>query len=173
MSKYMADIVQSAMCKTFIIPRPMPSIFFFPGLHAQPLYENKHFEFTNILKKRTSIIIKEYEKWHSKPSTVSDYKLKTDEHTLHKGSWEWSSYIMKGVKQTEFAVNCPETTLALESVPGLMHSVPFSYAFFSTLKKNSQIAPHTGPCNIRLRCHLPLVVPDGDCGMNIGTNFWR
>jgi aspartyl/asparaginyl beta-hydroxylase (cupin superfamily) len=90
--------------------------------------------------------------------------------TLHDGNWEWNSYILKGKRQGEFAVRCPKTVDTLDSIPTLMHSVPFSYAFFSTLKQQSKIAAHYGPCNIRVRCHLPLVVPDGDCGMHIGQS---
>ncbi|CAM9782549.1 unnamed protein product, partial [Ectocarpus sp. 13 AM-2016] len=45
---------------------------------------------------------------------------------------------------------------------------PFSFSFFSTLHGGSSIAAHTAPCNLRLRCHLPLTVPSTDpsqCGM--------
>ena len=34
---------------------------------------------------------------------------------------------------------------------------------FSTLHPQTQIAPHSGPCNLRLRCHLPLIVPSTEC----------
>ena len=49
----------------------------------------------------------------------------------------------------------------------LMSQTPFSFAFFSILKKNSEISPHFGPCNLRIRCHLPLIIPSGDVGMEI------
>lgn len=41
----------------------------------------------------------------------------------------------------------------------LLPGTPFSFSFFSTLYPGSQIAAHTGPCNLRIRCHLPLIVP--------------
>ena len=40
-----------------------------------------------------------------------------------------------------------------------MLDTPFSFCFFSTLHAKASIAPHTAPCNLRLRFHLPLVVP--------------
>ena len=40
-----------------------------------------------------------------------------------------------------------------------MLGTPFSFSFFSTLHAQSVIAPHSGPSNLRLRCHLPLIVP--------------
>ena len=42
--------------------------------------------------------------------------------------------------------------------------IPFAFSFFSTLHPKSEIAPHSGPSNLRLRCHLPLIVPSGGGG---------
>lgn len=174
MSKWMATIIQSGLCKTnTLIARPNPSLFFFPGLSTKPVFNKEQFEISDMLKSAAPQIIDEYKHWYSLPQTVSDYKLVTDEHKLHEGKWEWNSYILKGKRQSEFAVRCPKTVDMLESVPNLMHSVPFSYAFFSTLKQKSKIAAHYGPCNIRIRCHLPLIVPEGDCGMRIGQSNRR
>lgn len=38
----------------------------------------------------------------------------------------------------------------------------------------SSIKPHSAPCNLRLRCHFPLFVPDG-CGIRVGdeTRKWE
>lgn len=104
----------------------------------------------------------------------SDYDSR-DEHKLHEGKWSWNSYILKGKRQTPFAVNCPSTVDILEGIPGLMTGTPFSFAFFSTLAGDAKIAPHYGSCNLRLRVHLPLVVPEGDCGMEVGGEIvkWK
>ena len=79
---------------------------------------------------------------------------------------------MKGIRQASFAANCPKTTEILESFasPKLMLHTPFSFAFFSVLNKQSSIAAHYGPCNIRVRCHFPLILPKeiSKCGMEIG-----
>lgn len=45
--------------------------------------------------------------------------------------------------------------------PGLMLNIPFSFAFYSVLGGRSSIGAHFGPCNLRLRCHFPLIVPKG------------
>ncbi len=55
----------------------------------------------------------------------------------------------------------------------LMTGTPFSFAFFSTLHGNTSIAAHSGPCNLRIRCHFPLIVPEGDCGMTVGDETVR
>ena len=98
----------------------------------------------------------------------SDYKVTPEEHKLHKGvGWDWNSYMIKGERQADFAIHCPKTTEMLESF-NLMTDTPFSFAFFSTLKANTVIEPHYGPCNLRIRCHFPLSVPSGDVGMRVG-----
>jgi len=86
----------------------------------------------------------------------SDYVINKEEHKLHEGRWDWNSYIVKGCRQADFATSCPGTVEVMESLaaPGLMASTPFSYCFFSTLHGGSSIAPHYGPCNLRLRSLL-------------------
>lgn len=173
-SKYFATIVQSAVCKTNIISRPVPSLFYFPGLNTRPVFPNEAFPFAEELQLKMPVILEEYKQLKAHASGAnSDYKTIKDEHELHKGDWEWNSFILKGKEQSDFVKHCPETTKILNSIPSLMKTTPFSYSFFSTLKKQSQIAPHTGPCNVRIRCHLPLIVPDGNVGMNLGGRDLR
>ena len=41
-----------------------------------------------------------------------------------------------------------------------MTGTPFSYTFFSTMAPKTSIKPHFGACNLKLRCHFPLSVPE-------------
>jgi hypothetical protein len=41
----------------------------------------------------------------------------------------------------------------------MLFGTPFAFSFFSTLHGNSSIKAHSGPMNLRLRMHLPLIVP--------------
>ena len=41
----------------------------------------------------------------------------------------------------------------------MFFGTPFGFCFFSTLHGKSSIKPHSGPMNLRLRLHLPLMVP--------------
>lgn len=45
---------------------------------------------------------------------------------------------------------------------GMLFGTPFAFCFFSTLHGKSSIKAHSGPMNLRLRMHLPLVVPKVD-----------
>jgi aspartate beta-hydroxylase len=172
-----AEIVQSGLCRTnALISRPKPSLFYFPGLKSQAVYSSIDFKNINdILKENFNDILNEYKQIQLQ--NQNDYNTKNDEHQLHSGQWNWNSYILKGKRQSEFAVYCPKTVDILENLsqPKLMTNIPFSYAFYSTLKTKSSISPHYGPCNLRIRCHFPLIIPDGDCGMKVGNEVirWR
>lgn len=41
------------------------------------------------------------------------------------------------------------------------------FAMFSVLDPRGHIQPHFGPMNLRLRCMLPLIVPD-TCTITVG-----
>lgn len=172
----LATILQSAVCRTRVKHRPAPSLFYFPGLSSKAIIDPNQFSWKAELESKYDVILEEYKSLRaSKPG--SDY-VTLEEHKLHSGKWDWNSYIVKGKRQADFAVQCPKTVEFLESLdsPALMTETPFSFAFFSTLHPNSNIAAHYGPCNLRLRCHFPLIVPkEGNCGMQVGddTVIWE
>jgi aspartyl/asparaginyl beta-hydroxylase (cupin superfamily) len=171
-----ATILKSAMCRTKVKPRPAPTLFFFPGLSSScRTYDDIQFSNSSFLKpeaQQLDDIRTEY--LHLRNLIKTDYTLQKDEHQLHKGKWDWNSFILKGKIQREFIESCPKTVSFLENIRHfygvptskggigsirLMTDTPFSFAFFSTLHSQSTIAPHYGPCNLRLRCHLPIIVP--------------
>jgi aspartyl/asparaginyl beta-hydroxylase (cupin superfamily) len=164
----LVQIVQSAMCRSRVgIHRPAPSLFFYPGLNSMALYPENHFSFEKVLREHTSVIREEFNALRT--TEKSDYDTTNDHHKLHDGKWDWNSYILKGKRNANFAAKCPRTVEILESLP-LMVGTPFSYTFFSSLGPKSSIKAHFGPCNLRLRCHLPLIVPEGDCMLAVGGN---
>jgi aspartate beta-hydroxylase len=143
-------------------------VFYFPGLNTHPIFASKRFTFHQQLIDSTPDILKEYTQQRNLKTSSTSYD--TGEHKLLNGEWLWDSYIDKGKINQDFRTLCPITSALLDSIssPSLMTSTPFAFAFFSTLKGGARIAPHYGPCNIRIRCHLPLIVPSGDCGFRIG-----
>lgn len=149
-----------------------------PGLNSQPFHDTKAFPWIKVLEENFPLIKREYTNLVQHKKVPSDYDMSTEHTKLHSGEWDWHSYILKGKKQPQFVEHCPETTRILDSIEGLMYGTPLSYAFFSTLHGNSRIQPHTGPANLRLRCHFPLSVPTEDstrCGIRVGETSrpWR
>ena len=82
---------------------------------------------------------------------------------------EWSSIYLyrQGIKQVETCnTYFPITTNILETMcPHHMGGkCGFGSIYLSKLKQNTKVVEHCGPTNVRLRCHLPLVVPKNTSG---------
>ena len=192
-----AAIFQSAVCRTTAVPRPSPSLFYFPGLRAASLWSraeelrpaevppkacaDEALPWLQELEKPENVesMRREFEALRA-ANVESDYSTKDasregGEHKMHHGEWSWNTWISKGARQESFEERCPETARLLSSIAGsaLMTGTPFAFSFFSTLHGQSSIAPHSAPCNLRLRCHLPLVTTSTDsaeCGMRVGND---
>ena len=80
----------------------------------------------------------------------------------------------KGNVQGHFAFHFRQTAKILQELREegiLFEGTPFGFAFFSTLHGGASIQAHTAPMNLRLRIHLPLIVPEDNLGdpANLGT----
>ncbi len=146
--------------------RPFPSLMYFPGIRSQPIWDSNQFKSVKILQDNFQVIKNEFLNSQQNLQLKNDYKLKDNEHSLHKGEWEWYSYIMKGSKQDLFKEQFPLTNEIISQMDDIMLSVPFAYTFFSRLSPSSKISPHYGPSNIRLRIHLGIDIPS-DCSMRV------
>lgn len=62
---------------------------------------------------------------------------------------------------------CPATARACAAVPGLVN------AGFSLFRPGTHLYPHQGELHGVLRCHLALVVPDGDIALRFGDDVRR
>lgn len=86
---------------------------------------------------------------------------------------EWTTYMLWSFGQPfrENLARCPRTAALLDSLP-VAHTAGLTY--FSALAPGTRVAPHCGPTNTRLRCHLGIVVPSG-CGIRVGstTRSWE
>lgn len=58
-----------------------------------------------------------------------------------------------------------------------MLDVPFSSSYLSIMKPITSLDKHFGPCNIRLRCQLPILLPEASeaCFIRVGgeIKFWK
>ena len=78
-----------------------------------------------------------------------------------KGRWKVLPLYNQGVCIMKHCDMCPAANAVLQKLTEFMNGSIFSYAMYSALEPGSIIEPHTGPCNFRLRCHIPLQTPDG------------
>ena len=188
-SSFSTDVIQGPSLLRTSLDRPNPSLIHLPGLRSLPFwtqwdgnnnrvaYQDQQVTFcVEHLQSHWEALRDEYTR--VSPQLKSDYEQATEHTTLHDGTWDWHSYMLKGKIQGHFCSHFPETAKVLQVLRDeglLFEGTPFGYTFYSTLHPNSKIAPHTAPMNFRLRIHLPLMVPnvtnDAEslaCGIRVG-----
>lgn len=91
----------------------------------------------------------------------------------------WSEHVLLtggGSSVVHHANRCPRTTALLLRIPALVGCVQngIGEAIFSVLAPKTHLRPHCASSNLRLSCHLPLVVPAGGCRLRCGdeTRPW-
>lgn len=149
---------------------PWPSILSIPGIPSRPIWPAHVIPGIQELAAAAPQILAEIRSWDVK-SAAGDWRAGQAEDELHSGSWSWHTFMTKGQWNDEAAQAAPMTSAMLQRVPGLMRNSVFGYAFASTLEPGSDIKPHFGPFNGRLRVHIPLEVPSEDpevCGLQVG-----
>ena len=84
------------------------------------------------------------------------------ERQIYEGTWEvFGLYGIDGKRIEENAEKCPNTTAIVEAIPGMRT------AGFSMLAPGCRISPHNGYTDEVLRCHLGLIIPNGDCCLRV------
>lgn len=91
-------------------------------------------------------------------------------------SRRWSSLFLwkDGARQDAVCAACPRTSALLDRLPMANQPGFAPTAMFSALEARTRIPPHTGSTNVRLLCHLPLILP-GPAAFRVGneTRAWR
>jgi hypothetical protein len=93
------------------------------------------------------------------------------EKIARSGSWKVFMLYEAGRKNESNCLRCPTITRIIEEHGCVRKSGGLIY--LSRLGPHSEIASHRGPTNIRLRCHLAITVPSGDCGMRVGEKVMQ
>lgn len=90
------------------------------------------------------------------------------ERGIYEGQWDvYGLWDLQGNLIEGHAKECPRTTEILQKIPRLRT------AGFSILRAGAIIKPHLGYTDAVLRCHLGLVVPEGDCALKVEDTVYR
>lgn len=152
-----------------------PRTFFFPELPQIQFYERHAFPWLDRLEAATHEIRAELIDVLKQDSGFKPYiegdptRPQTgDLGLLNNPAWSAFHLWKHGAIVPENAKRCPKTMSVLADAPLAIIPRRSPSVMFSLLRPGAHIPPHTGETNVRLICHLPLVVPSG-CTLRVGN----
>ena len=87
------------------------------------------------------------------------------------GDWDVAFFYERGRRHDDVCAACPVTTGGIEA-HGAMRTLA-GLIYVSRMRAGTHIAAHRGPTNVRLRCHLGITVPSGDCAIRVDDEVRR
>ncbi|PZQ57943.1 MAG: aspartyl beta-hydroxylase [Phenylobacterium zucineum] len=159
-----------------------PLLLHYPRLPAIPFYPRELFPWLPELEAATPVIQAELAALLA--SRMDDFapymQIPADKPVNQWGelnhSKRWSSLFLwkDGARQDQVCAACPQTSALLDRLPMASQPGFAPTAMFSALDAGAHIPPHTGSTNVRLLCHLPLVLP-GPARFRVGseTRSWK
>jgi len=159
-----------------------PLLLHYPRLPAIPFYDRALFPWFPELEAATDTIRGELEgalaasKDDFTPYIAYPKGAPVNQWGELNHSRKWSSFFLwkDGARQDGACDLCPKTAALLAGLPMAEQPDFAPTAMFSALEARTRIPPHTGSTNVRLLCHLPLILP-GPAGFRVGgeTRSWK
>lgn len=159
-----------------------PLLLHYPRLPAIPFYDRQLFPWLEQLEAESDAICGELEvalkaaRDDFAPYIAYPKDAPVNQWGELNHSKRWSSFFLwkDGARQDTACQLCPKTTALLESLPLSNQPGYAPTAMFSALDPHTRIPPHTGSTNVRLLCHLPLILP-GPARFRVGneTRDWK
>ena len=89
------------------------------------------------------------------------------------GHWSVLFFRERGRRNEEVCARCPITSRVIEAHRTV--STLAGLCYVSRLSPGTHISGHRGPTNLRLRCHLGIRVPVGNCGIRVDNEMrqWK
>ena len=138
--------------------KQQPNVLNINGLLAKPFWTEEEFvSDVTILESETSNIVGEFE--HVYNNIWPEGWLVNN---TANGEWAVFHLINQGCFVKANCDRCPKTFDILKKLVCAMSNSKnlFANASFSVVQSGTDIAPHYGPTNVRIRCHLGLKVSD-------------
>lgn len=160
--------------------RQEPSHFCYPELPAIEFYEREEFPWLADFESAPADMRAELTQVLAEDRELIPYvnfsNAAPNQWAELNRSPRWSAFHFHqgGKRFDENCARCPRTVEAVDRIPQPRIESILPNTMYSVLKPRTRIPPHTGPNNVRLVVHLPLVVPQG-CGFRVGnqTRQWR
>ena len=159
-----------------------PLLLHYPRLPAIPFYDRSLFPWFEELEAATDTIRGELDgalaaaKDDFAPYIAYPKGTPVNQWGELNHSTKWSSFFLwkDGARQDGACKLCPQTAALLERLPLAYQEGYAPTAMFSALDPHTAIPAHTGSTNVRLLCHLPLILP-GPARFRVGneTREWK
>jgi hypothetical protein len=153
--------------ESFSEEAPGVGLGFYPGLDTKPWYDARPFALARELTAHFHEIREEFRR-------ISAEEFHPESEDIARtGSWDVFIFYERGRKNVANCGRCPVTAGIIESNETVRTLAGLIY--FSRLRPGTHIAAHKGPTNLRLRCHLGIQIPDGDCRLRVGPKIhdWK
>jgi len=132
---------------------------YYPGLRTIPWHDPAEFEMVADLERLAPQIASEMRAFET------EHFQDEAEEIGRTGRWGVLFLLEMGRRNEAVLARCPVTASVIDKHRTVTTRGGLMY--FSCLDPHTRVAPHQGPTNLRLRCHLGLEVPDG-CGVRVG-----
>jgi tetratricopeptide (TPR) repeat protein len=162
--------------------RSEPTHYTYPGLVEREFHDRALFPWLPALEEAAPAILAEYRALIGASDAVLEPYVQYPAHQPlrqwaelnHSHRWAAAHLLKSGTPVDPNWRRCPATAAALAAVPQPAIPGCSPNAMFSVLAPGARIPPHNGVTNVRLVCHLPLVVPP-NCWFRVGaeTRTWR
>lgn len=136
--------------------RQRPTTLGLLGLMSIPWHDIYESELQDVVARGNLAVIKE-----EVSRISSDLTRGWVRNTSPSGSWYVFHLYNQGEKLEWNCEQCPRTVELIENVAPFMNGCAFGNAVVSMVLPGTHITPHYGPTNCRIRCHIPLQIPDG------------
>ncbi|XP_002731227.1 aspartate beta-hydroxylase domain-containing protein 2-like [Saccoglossus kowalevskii] len=148
-----------------------PNVFFLPGLFASPWHENVQKRDVRRIKGEFPVILRDFESIYREHQSGNTQGWTVN--NVPTGEWSVFYLINQGIRNADNCRKCPKTAHIIDQLESIMEDTVFGNVVFSVLQPGSHITEHYGPCNLRIRCHLGLIVPP-KCHLTVAgeTRCW-
>jgi aspartyl/asparaginyl beta-hydroxylase (cupin superfamily) len=141
------------------------AIKWYPGLSRKAWYDSERFPVARALESSFTDIRVEALRLEA------NHYYEEAEEIGRTGNWQVCMFYEHGRRNGSVCDQCPTTVAILEGHDSVRRSAGLIY--LSKLAPHTHIAAHQARSNIRLRCHLALRIPGGDCAIRVGHEVHR
>jgi hypothetical protein len=139
----------------------------YPDLPSQPWHDPRAFPLVGYLEARFPAIRDEI-------LALDPTRFAPESERIGRtGDWDVVFLYERGRRHDEICAACPVTAHGVDTHRTIRTHAGLIYV--SRMRAGTHITAHRGPTNLRLRCHLGITVPGGDCAIRVGdrTEHWQ